>query len=153
MATPKSTELPPEVNLDDARRLAAEGQTQKEDSLVNENRDLKIQVNKLLGDLGAAEALKDKAEKNYTSAVQTLNNVKGELREAKEKIAKAGYAPEARQYRLFLELVQGFAARGSFDQEALAKKGAQGADLHLVSLFNHIAGLTEVGYRAIGTRF
>lgn len=138
MGTQKPTELPPKINLDRA---------EPGNPLVNENDliELKTQI-------GVLEEQLKKKSSDYTSAVQTLNNVKGKLREAEEKIAKAGYAPDARKFRLFLELAHGFTARGAFDQDTLAKKG-MGAEMQIVSTFNHIAGLTEVGFKAIEKRF
>lgn len=61
---------------------------------------------------------------------------------------KANYSDVSRKFRIFLNLLQGFATRGVFDQSELAKK--PGSEHNIM---RHIAGLTEVAQKATENRF
>lgn len=85
-------------------------------------------------------------EQDLSFANKNLAEQKAKLDEVKKQ--KSNYSDVSRKFRIFLEIVNGMAARGTFDQAELGKR--PGSEL---GLMRHAAGLAEVAQKATENRF
>lgn len=85
-------------------------------------------------------------EEQLAKANQLIAKQNAKLAEVRNQ--KSNYSDVSRKFRLFQSILQGFAARGAFDQSELAKK--KGSEF---SLMRHAAGLAEVAQDATTNRF
>lgn len=126
------------------------------DPLVNENREHQSEEEYVtdpdrvpveeMTDAAQLQALVVKLE-DQVGQMQIKNNELRAKLSSMEK-TKSNYSDVSRKFRIFLNLVQGFAARGMFDQSELVKK--PGTEHNIMK---HAAGLAEVANKATENRF
>lgn len=117
------------------------------ENLVNENEEALAPTIPPPADPTQSELDKYKAiVKQQNGDIQAL---KKQLAEAREAAKGSTKLDDSKRFRIFLSLIEGFAARGDFSSEALLKEGGvQGAQKVLTARAQHAANLVEHIYRS-----
>lgn len=123
------------------------------EGLVNENEEYVTDVNREPDFETDPETIEAKQAALIAKLESDNGNLRIKINELTAKVTaaekrKENFSEVSRKFRIFLNLAQGFASRGVFDQSELAKK--PGSEHNL---FRHIAGLTEVAQKATENRF
>jgi molecular chaperone GrpE (heat shock protein) len=156
MKEPKAKTNPPAINFGKSEETPENppNPNPEPEGLVNENEE-KGTDEEYVSDVNRQP--EDDTPESQAALVarleQEIGNLRIKLNEKTAKITamektKSNYSDVSRKFRIFLNLLQGFAARGSFDQTALAAK--PGSEHNIM---RHIAGLTEVAQKATENRF
>jgi hypothetical protein len=79
------------------------------------------------------------------------NNVRlrQRLEVAEAKVARNHSSPESMRFRIFLEIINGFSAKGKLDMDELAKSRNPTNQQPEIRMITHAANLAEVAYQEL----
>lgn len=152
MKEPKSKTSPPTLSFAKPEPENQSDVQTETDTLVNENpseeyvSDPNQPPPPELTAMEELQALVAKLEQDNGNLRIKNNELSGKVAAAEK--TKSNYSDVSRKFRIFLNILQGFAARGAFDQSELMKK--PGSEHNIM---RHAVGLTEVAQKATENRF
>lgn len=116
------------------------------DPLVNENPELKP-----ADEIRYLKAYIADGQERVTSSIARSNELSAKVKELEAKKDDLTDRPfSTRAYQIYKDIINGMAAAGVFEPGNLANRGG---DRFVKSLFDHVAGLSEVAASRIASRF